>query len=223
LGRWRFGSTTNHFAGSDKQIFHPKHKTEKHPPCPAREQSNIFHTCRGSIGTAVAICYTHHRWLLRASQLSHPWRCGKRAGFGSQKRVRSRHAKRSRSAPTASLLVKLTCFRPFSIGNVDWNTGVHVPSRAILDREPGSNAKSNPFLGRWNDPIQPFWNGHVLWNARWRCFETEARCGRSPRAVDSCSRGANLHILWRCCWTESWAQSRLCCKDAELNCELLVS
>jgi hypothetical protein len=76
----------------------------------------------------------------------------------------SRHAKRSRSAIAAGLLVKHTCFRPFSIGNLDWNSGVHVPNLEILEHETGSNAKSNPFLGSWNvggvrDPIQKNWNG----------------------------------------------------------------
>jgi hypothetical protein len=69
----------------------------------------------------------------------------KSAGFGSQKSARSRHANRSRSALAASLLVKHTCFRPFSIGNLDWKSGVHVPNRAVLERETGSNAKSNLF------------------------------------------------------------------------------
>jgi hypothetical protein len=64
--------------------------------------------------------------------------------------VRSGHAKRSRSAVAAGLLVKHTCFRPVSIGNLDWNSGIHVPNLAILERETGSNAKSSPFLGRWN-------------------------------------------------------------------------
>jgi hypothetical protein len=36
----------------------PKHKDEKHRPCPARQQRNTFHTCHDSIGIAVAICYT---------------------------------------------------------------------------------------------------------------------------------------------------------------------
>jgi hypothetical protein len=35
----------------------PKHKNEKHRPCPARQQRNTFHTCHDSIGKAVAICY----------------------------------------------------------------------------------------------------------------------------------------------------------------------
>jgi hypothetical protein len=33
---------------------------------------------------------------------------------------------------------------------MDENSGVHVPNRSNLERETGSNAKSNPFLGRWN-------------------------------------------------------------------------
>jgi hypothetical protein len=57
----------------------------------------------------------------------------------------------SRSAPTAGLLVKHTCFRAFSIGNLDLNPGVHVPNRANLERETSSSkANSNLFLGRWN-------------------------------------------------------------------------
>jgi hypothetical protein len=98
----------------------------------------------------------------------------KRAGFGSHKRLRSGHAKRSRSAIAAGLLLKHICFRPFSIGNLDWNSGIHVPNRAILERETGSNAKSNPYLGRWNvggtvsrsNPKN--WIGHLIWNAWWR-------------------------------------------------------
>jgi hypothetical protein len=39
------------------------------------------------------------------------------------------------------LLVKHTCFRPFSIGNLDWKSGVHVPYRAILERETGSKRR----------------------------------------------------------------------------------
>jgi hypothetical protein len=87
-----------------------------------------------------------------------PGEARKSAGFGSQKSTRSRHANRTCSALAASLLVKHTYFRPFSIGNLDWKSGVHVPIRAILERETGSNAKSNPYFGRWNaggrGPIQ---------------------------------------------------------------------
>jgi hypothetical protein len=36
------------------------------------------------------------------------------------------------------------------VGKLDWKSGVHVPNRAILERETSSNAKSNPFLGRSN-------------------------------------------------------------------------
>jgi hypothetical protein len=79
-----------------------------------------------------------------------PGEARKSAGFGNQKSARSRHANRSRSALAAGLLFEHTCFRPCSIGNLDWKSGVHVPNRAILERETGSNAKSNPFLGRWN-------------------------------------------------------------------------
>jgi hypothetical protein len=89
--------------------------------------------------------------------------------------VRSGHAKRSRSGLAAGLLVKHTCFQRFSIGNLDWNAGVHVPNQANLERETGSNAKSNPFLGRWNvggrglrsNPKKRI--GHMIWKARWRC------------------------------------------------------
>jgi hypothetical protein len=38
----------------------PKHKNEKHRPCPARQRRNTFHTCDDSIGIAVAICYIEH-------------------------------------------------------------------------------------------------------------------------------------------------------------------
>jgi hypothetical protein len=88
--------------------------------------------------------------------------------------VRSGHAKRSRSAVGAGLLVKHTCFRPFSNGNLVWDSGVHVRNRANLEREAGSNAKSNPFLGRWNVRGRNSRSypqkciGHVIWNARWR-------------------------------------------------------
>jgi hypothetical protein len=82
----------------------------------------------------------------------------KARALGARKARRSRHANRSRSALAAGLLVKHTCFRPFSIGNLDWKSGVHVPIWAILERETGSNAKSNPYFGRWNaggrGPIQ---------------------------------------------------------------------
>jgi hypothetical protein len=92
---------------------------------------------------------SHHRWLVRARELPQPWRGEKKSGHREPEK-RARQANRSRSALAAGFLVKHTCFRPFSIGNWDWKSGVQVPNRAILERETGSNAKSNPFLGRWN-------------------------------------------------------------------------
>jgi hypothetical protein len=74
-----------------------------------------------------------------------PGEVGISAGVGIQKGAPSGHENRSRSARAASLLVKRTRFQGFSIGNLDWNSRVHVPNRAILERETGSNPKSNPF------------------------------------------------------------------------------
>jgi hypothetical protein len=79
---------------------------------------------------------SHHRW----HESCHcPGDAIIRAGFGSQKSVRSGRAKRSRSGLAAGLRTKHTSFRPFSIGT---HQEFKYPNRAILDRGPGSKAKS---------------------------------------------------------------------------------
>jgi hypothetical protein len=53
----------------------PKHKNEKHRPCPARQQKNTFHTCHDSIGIAVATCYTNNvkdLWFSEAGDMCRP-------------------------------------------------------------------------------------------------------------------------------------------------------
>jgi Zinc knuckle len=49
----------------------PKHKNEKHRPCPARQQRNTFHTCQDSIGKAVAICYKSNITCYNCNQVGH--------------------------------------------------------------------------------------------------------------------------------------------------------
>jgi hypothetical protein len=99
----------------------------------------------------------------------------KHAGFGSHKRVRSGHAKRSRSALAAGLLVKHTCFRPFSNGNLDWKSGFTFQIGQFWNVKPVPTQNPIHFcvvgmlVGGVRDPIQKNWIGYMILNARWRC------------------------------------------------------
>jgi hypothetical protein len=65
--------------------------------------------------------------------------------------VRSGQAKCCRLGLAAGLLVKHTCFRRFSIGGLDWNSGEQFQIGQFLESETGSKAKSDPYLviGAW--------------------------------------------------------------------------